>query len=275
MLLLALALAGALMDVCSSPEACAPAIGVDASTPANPLDGEILQLLETASASMAGNDGDFSGADLYGKLGETRRNEVRCATLALFATEAGQGWNLSRSHGLTPAKAGVLAGRLVETLIEETGEADGEVRALFSTDLYEFTEQVRPARDPAVALGAALDQCRPLYATVTLDGGDGVVSGLAPAAILIDPGYPNPVACYALLAGFASSMPPGSGERRAFESAARQIEAAWLADPAADSDAADDLAIAAANFDGEAFSALPEEKAETRMLYCMKLGGME
>lgn len=278
MFLIALALALSQSGDCLDPAACAPSIGYEeeATAPAAPFDGDVLPMLETAAAAMSANHSEYHGADLYAELGETRRKELRCATVALFATEAGKGRDLTRSLGLTSEASEVLAGTLTEALIDETGKDAGEVRALFSTDLSAFTEEVRPAVDPAAAVVAALGECRPLYDTIVVnDGPDGYVTGLAPTEVLVDPAYPNPVACFALLSAFAEAMTPKSEGRKSLSDGVQRIRSAWLANPDAGSSAEHDLTMAAINFDREAFSALPEAKAEDRIIYCMRLGGIQ
>lgn len=276
MLLFALLLSLAQDAGCEDPAACAPAIGYEESQDAPLFEQEVLPLLERAVAASSGSGDDGGSADLYQSLGETRRGELRCATLALFATEALKGQDLSRSLGVTSEGAGVLAGRFAEAMADETGKNSDEILGLFSADLYALAEQVRPAADPEAAVAEALGKCRPLYDTIVLnDGPDGYVTGLMQPVILVDPALPNPVACYALLSAFASQPMLKSDDRKMFERAADQVRKAWLADPAAGDSASEELATAAANFDGPAFSALPEEKAEDRILFCLRLGGIQ
>lgn len=255
---------------------------------AMPADGSLLEGAQAADA-MASAAGDaaesaepeeavHNGDALLAALSEPRRREIRCATIAsALMYDVGRGVS-DKSYGLTAASAETLAGRLAEAIMAETGMSEAEVRAAYKADFETFTAgMLGEGQDEKTALaivGAGVDQCRPLYDSIDLSGdGDGVVTGLAPAAMLGGVAAPDAAQCYAIMARFLPGMPKGSKEAKAFGDIVARLEQRHYAEHGQTAEAAADLAAAVAGFDDAAFEALQEAEAEAQMGYCMDLAG--
>lgn len=226
---------------------------------------------EAAESSEAAHDGEA----LLAALSESRRGEVRCATIAsALMYDVGRGVS-DKSYGLTAESAETLAGRLAEAIMTETGMSEAEVRAAYKADFEAFTfGMLGDGQDEKTALAmveAGVEQCRPLYDSIDLSGdGDGVVTALAPVAMLEGEAAPTTAQCYAMLAAFHRDMAEGSKEAESFgamtAALVKRFYREWGDRPGAASALAD-----AAQFDAAAFEALPEEQAETRMSFCFDL----
>ena len=223
---------------------------------------------------------EVDGAPLLAALSEPRRREVRCATIAsAIIYDVGRGVS-ERSYGLTAEGAETLAGRLAETIIAETGMSEAQVRAAYKADFEAFTfGMLGDGQDERTALAtveAGIDRCRTLYDSIDLSvGGDGVVKGLAPAALVAGEAAPTTGQCYAMLTSFQRGMAKGSKEAAAFgvmtTGLVQRFHREWGDRPGA----AAALAEEAAGFDAAALEALPEEQAEARMRACFDLAAAD
>lgn len=228
---------------------------------------------EAAEASGPAYDGDA----LLAALSEPRRGEVRCATIAsAIMYDVGRGVS-DKSYGLTAESAETLAGRLAKTIMAETGMSEAGVRAAYKADFEAFTFGILGEdQDEKTALAlveAGIDQCRPLYDSIDLSrDGDGVVTGLTPAAMLDGEAAPTTAQCYAMLGAFHRDMQEESKEAESFgamtAALVKRFYREWGDRPGAAAALAE-----AAQFDAAAFEALPEAAAETQMGYCMDLAG--
>ncbi|WP_077147214.1 hypothetical protein [Sphingopyxis sp. KK2] len=271
----------ALYEKCQTIVASMPADGTlleGAQAADAPGAGDAVSAIDAAAeAAEAAEEGAaaYDGAPILAALSEPRRGEVRCATIAsALMYDVGRGVS-DNYYGLTAESAETLAGRLAEAIMAETGMSEAEVRAAYKADFEEFTfGMLGEGQDEKTAqamVEAGVEQCRPLYDSIDLSGdGDGVVTGLAPVAMLGGGAAPTTAQCYAMLAAFHRDMEEGSKEADAFgdmtAALVKRFYREWGDRPGAAAALAE-----AAQFDAAAFEALTEEQAENRMSFCFGL----
>ena len=208
-------------------------------------------------------------------LSEPRRREVRCAMLASAVMyDVGRGVS-KNDYGLSDAKAEVLAGRLAEAIMQETGMGAAEVKAVYKQDFEAYTFATlgggQNRKTAQKTLDVAMKGCAPLYDSIDVSGGgDGVVSGLTPVVRVSGIAMPDAARCHVILSHVSIGIP-------AFKDEAKELAAmkARLKVRLAESVGGDavEAALRAAEgaFSPEEFDALPEEEAEPQIARCFAL----
>ena len=268
----------ALYDKCQTIVMAMPADGslLEGAQAADAMgSGDASSALDLAAEASAADEATHDGDALLAALSEPRRGEIRCATIAsALMYDVGRGVS-DKSYGLTAESAETLAGRLAEAIRTETGMSEADVRAAYKADFEAFTfGMLGDGQDEKTALAmveAGVEQCRPLYDSIDLSGdGDGLVTALAPAAMLEGEAAPTTAQCYAMLAAFHRDMAEGSKEAESFgamtAALVKRFYREWGDRPGGAAALAD-----AAQFDAATFEALPEEQAETRLAFCFDL----
>lgn len=93
--------------------------------------------------------------------------------------------------------------------------------------------------------------------------------------LVVVPGMNNVLACYGLLSKIVAGLPPGSRDRKLFETGLAKIEGDWPINLYHGEDPEAELKAAADGFDTAAFEALSETDGEARISYCFRVAGLE